>query len=575
VTVATPLQGITGLRLQAVPDPSLPRGGPGRDSYGHFRITGIRVSAAPGAAAASPARDGAGAAAVRVKTMAVDDSAYPFKPDLLLTGRAVRPGSTEGVWAINAVRDATRVPRHAVLALAAPLGFSSGTQLTVTIDHLDGTIGQGLGRFRLWATTAADPLDGADLPARLRPILQMPAASRTDAQAGELATYFRSRTPLLEATRTALAAERKKLAALEIPSTLVMKERVSFERPSYELRERGAFTARGPRVHAGTPGVLHPMRDDQPVNRLGLARWLVDRRNPLTARVAVNRLWEQLFGRGLVETSEDFGAQATPPTHPDLLDWLAVEFVEGGWRQKALLRTIVTSATYRQSAAAGPDLLERDPYNRLLARGPRFRMEAEMLRDLALAAGGLLSPKMHGPSVFPVQPPGIWNIPYNSDTWTTSEGEDRHRRSLYTFWRRTSPYPSFVTFDATSREVCTVRRVRTNTPLQALTLLNDPAFVDAARALASRLLTEPGAAATARDRAAYGIRLVLTREGSRDEIDRLAALYETEHAHYLARPADARAVLGTTATSGSDAAHAAWTVVANVLLNLDEAVTKE
>ena len=234
-----------------------------------------------------------------------------------------------------------------------------------------------------------------------------------------------------------------------------MKERPSFERPSYELRERGSFTARGERVYARTPTALHPMRDDLPVNRLGLARWLVDENNPLVARVAVNRFWEQLFGRGIVETSEDFGAQGAPPTHPELLDWLATEFIAGKWSQKALLRTIVLLG-HLSAVVGGPARRssERDPYNRLLARGPRVRMEAEMVRDVALAASGLLSPKMHGPSVFPPQPPGIWNMPYNRDKWTTSEGEDRYRRSLYTFWRRTSPYPSFMTFDATSREFC-------------------------------------------------------------------------------------------------------------------------
>jgi hypothetical protein len=581
ITVSTPLQGITGLRLEALPDPSLPRGGPGRDSYGHFRITGLRVEAAPAGAATDPATAAAAprsarSRALRFRTIAVDDSAFPFKPEALLAGGPVRAGGKEGVWAINAVRDSTRVARHAVLAADPPFGFPGGTRLTITIDHLDGTIGQGLGRFRLWATAAAEPLRGADLAARLRPVLALPAARRTKAQAEELAAFFRARTPLLEPTRTALAAERKKLAALQIPSTLVMKERVSFERPSYELRQRGSFTAKGPRMFAGTPAALHPMRDDQPVNRLGLARWLVHRDNPLAARVALNRLWEQLFGRGLVETSEDFGAQGATPSHPELLDWLAVEFMDGGWSQKAILRTIVTSATYRQSSTVSPELQERDPFNRLLARGPRFRLEAEILRDVALAVSGLLSAKMHGPSVFPVQPPGIWNMPYNSDTWTTSEGEDRYRRSIYTFWRRTSPYPSFMTFDATSREFCTVRRVRTNTPLQALTLLNDPAFVDAARALASRLLSEPPQGATVRDRAALGVRLVLSREPAAQELDRLVALYETEHTHFAARPAEARTLLAGASGAGSSLPErAAWTIVANVLLNLDEAVTRE
>jgi hypothetical protein len=584
VTADTALQGITGLRLQALPDASLPRGGPGRDAYGHFRVTGIQVEIAPGGrseatSAAKTAKMPAPsrrAGAVRFDTIKVDDSAYPLKPEDLLSAPAPGRGRKGGAWAINAMRDAVRVPRQAVLAAAAPFGFAGGTRITIRIDHLDGTIGQGLGRFRLSATTAADPLAGADVAARLRPVLRLPAAERSMGQTEDLAAFFRAGSRLLEPTRTALTAARRKLAALQIPSTLVMKERASFERPSYELRERGSFTARGGRVFAGTPAALHPMREDQPANRLGLARWLVDRNNPLVARVAVNRLWEQLFGRGLVETSEDFGAQGTPPTHPDLLDWLATEFVAGNWSQKALLRTIVSSATYRQASLPTAAMLERDPDNRLLARGPRFRLEAESVRDAALAASGLLSAKMYGPSVFPLQPPGIWNMPYNTDKWTTSEGEDRYRRSIYTFWRRTSPYPSFMTFDATSREYCTVRRVRTNTPLQALTLLNDPAYFEAARALATRLATEPAGGTSARTRAAYGVKLVLSREASPAEIDRLVSLYENERTHYQSRLEEARRVFGAPAGETFDAAErAAWTIVANVLLNLDEAVTRE
>jgi hypothetical protein len=275
--------------------------------------------------------------------------------------------------------------------------------------------------------------------------------------------------------------------------------------------------------------------------------------------VAVNRLWEQIFGRGLVETSEDFGSQGSPPTHQELLDWLATEFVAKKWSQKALLRTIVLSAAYRQSSAVPTALAERDPYNRLFARGPRVRLEAEMIRDVTLAVSGLLSEKISGPSVFPLQPDGIWNMPYNSDKWTVSQGEDRFRRSLYTFWRRTSPYPSFMTFDATSREFCTVRRVRTNTPLQALTLLNDPASFEAARALAGRMVaggTTPAA------RASTGVKLVLTRPSQPQEVERLVALYEQELAQYRKR-------------GESEPELAAWTMVANVLLNLDEAITKE
>jgi mono/diheme cytochrome c family protein len=564
VTADTSLQGITGLRIEALPDPSLPKGGPGRDGYGHFRVTGIQVEIAP----LDPAR---GQQPVRFTTIKADDAVFAFNPaELLAAGEGVQDRRT-GSWAINAMRETERLPRQAVLAAETAFGFAGGTRITVRIHQLDGTIGQGIGRFRLSATTAADPLLGADFPARLRPVLALSTADRTQVQTDDLAAVFRSTSPLLKPQRDALAAARKALADLQIPSTLVMKERASYERPSYELRTRGSFTARGERVYAATPSALQPMREDQPVNRLGLARWLVDEKNPLVARVAVNRLWQQVFGRGLVETSEDFGTQGTPPSHPELLDWLATEFIQKGWSQKALLRLIVTSSTYRQSSVVTPALADRDPDNRLLARGPRFRMEAEMVRDVTLAASGLLSAKMHGPSVFPPQPAGIWNMPYSSDKWTTSDGEDRYRRSLYTFWRRTSPYPAFMTFDTTSREFCTVRRVRTNTPLQALTLLNDPASFEAARALAKRMMA---AGATPRARAAFGVKLVVSRAAAPAELDRLVAFYQSERTRYGSRKDDAARVAGETGVAATEDL-AAWTMVANALLNLDETVTKE
>ena len=392
VTTATTLQGITGLRLEALPDSSLPKGGPGRDGYGHFRVTGLHVGIETQAKASY---DGpvVPPLSVPIATIKVDDSAYAFEPMDLLTPGSNSAARKGGSWAINAMREAERAPRHAVLAGSVPFGFAGGTTITIRIDQLDGTIGQGIGRFRLAATTA-DPLAASDLPARLRPVLATLPAERKESQAEELSAFFRSTSPALKPARDALEAARKALADLQIPSTLVMKERPSFERPSYEVRERGSFTAKGARVYARTPTALHPMRDDLPVNRLGLARWLVDENNPLVARVAVNRFWEQIFGRGIVETSEDFGAQGAPPSHPELLDWLATEFMSNKWSQKFIVRTIVLSATYRQSSDVNATLEERDPYNRLLARGPRVRMEAEMVRDVALAASGLLSAKI-------------------------------------------------------------------------------------------------------------------------------------------------------------------------------------
>ncbi len=359
---------------------------------------------------------------------------------------------------------------------------------------------------------------------------------------------------------------------------MVMSERQTSKPPSTYLRIRGSFAAKGPKVEAGAPRALHPMRSEWPLNRLGLAYWLVDRENPLVARVAVNRFWGEFFGRPLVETAEDFGTQGRPPSHPELLDWLATEFVRLDFSMKAVHRVIATSATYRQASRVTPEVAEKDPENRLLARGPRFRMEAEMIRDVTLAASGLLSRKIGGPSVFPPEPDNVGFIANNRSRtgWVTSDGEDRHRRGLYTFWRRTAPYPGLASFDAPSREVTTVRRPRTNTPLQALTALNDPAFVEAARGLARRMVRE--AAETPRARAAHGFRLCLARAPEPDELDQLVRAYARERDHFAsARQAAARllADLAPEPEAGELPELAAWTVVASVLLNLDETLTKE
>jgi hypothetical protein len=292
----------------------------------------------------------------------------------------------------------------------------------------------------------------------------------------------------------------------------------------------------------------------------------------------MNRIWAQVFGRGIVETSEDFGMQGELPTNPELLDFLATEFVARGWSLKAMHRLIVTSATYRQSSRVTPDRLERDPDNRLLSRGPRFRMEAEMVRDQALAVSGLLSRKVGGPSVFPHQPEGIWFAPYSSDKWVESKNGDQYRRGLYTFWRRSAPYPMFMAFDAPSREVCAERRPRTNTPLQALATLNDPAFVQPAAALARRIVAESCGCDDA-ERAAYAVKLVLSRAPSEAELGHLVALY-LENRDLYQNNLEAAKALATSGLSvpipdGMDPAElAAWVVVGNVLLNLDETVTK-
>ncbi len=349
---------------------------------------------------------------------------------------------------------------------------------------------------------------------------------------------------------------------------------------------------------------------DLPKNRLGVARWLVREDNPLTARVQVNRYWARLFGRSLVFTEEDFGSQGIPPTHPQLLDWLAVQFIQDGWSPKALIRRLVTSATYRQASECSQALLQKDPTNQWFARGARFRLDAEIVRDQALAAAGLLSDKMYGAPVMPPQPEGVWQMVYNvrgdHTRWENATGENRYRRALYTFWRRTSPYPSMLTFDAGTRELCVLRRIRTNTPLQALVSLNDPAYVEAAGALATRLWNESvgnesvgnesvgneavgnesvGNEAVGSDSASddtaritYGFRLIAVREPHASESKRLLELLGQAREHYREQKDQAKALIASTRQGCPDEAapaeFAAWVVLGNVLLNLDEAFVR-
>ena len=572
---AVPLARVTAIRLEALPDPALPKGGPGRDIYGNFQMNGFEASLVKGGATEKLA----------IKAIRSDDGGASV--DTFFPKSLSRDAYAPRGWRIDASREDTRLPRQVVFTLDQPIvapqpataKAQSSNRLQIRLSHIGAAVGQSIGRFRLSVTSSRTPQRIVELSARLRPALAIPAASRTEQQRRDLANFYRTVAPELKPARDRMAELQKEVRALGIPTALVMREKAAYERPSTHIRRRGSFLDKGDKVYAGVPEVLHGLRDDQMPNRLGLAHWLVDEQNPLTTRVAVNRAWEQFFGRGLVETSEDFGTQGSPPSHPELLDWLATEFVRQGWRMKAVHKLIVSSATYRQASDASASLVERDPYNRLLARGPRFRMEAEMVRDHALAVSGLLSRKIGGPSVFPPQPDGIWDIPYSSEKWIPSEGEDRYRRGLYTFIRRSAAYPSFMTFDATSREFCTVRRVRTNTPLQALTTLNDEAFFEAARALAARLLREaPGSAQASKPaatRATYAFRLVAARAPSGEELDRIVASYERHVERFRKEPDAAPRVIKGYAVAGVEPAEqAAWTLVANALLNLDEALTK-
>ena len=431
----------------------------------------------------------------------------------------------------------------------------------------------------MWETrvssNSANATGRKEIPKQILAILNTLPAKRTKQQAQELAKHFRSIAPELKPIRDEIAQLEKQRP--EMPTVPVMAELPKDKQRVTKLLRKGNFLDPGEPVKPGVPKALHPLPSGGQVNRLTLAKWLVDRKNPLTARVAVNRYWAQLFGTGIVETEEDFGTQGELPSHPALLDWLAVQYMESGWDTKAMIKRIVTSATYRQSSRVTPELLARDPRNRLLARAPRVRLEAEMVRDQALALSGLLSPKIGGPSVFPPQPEGLWQAAFNGQrTWATSQGSDKYRRALYTFWRRTVPYPSMATFDAPSREICAIKRVRTNTPLQAFVTLNDPVYVEAAQALARRIVREGGS--NLEDRVRYALQLCLCRPPRPEQVERLIELYQAEHARYEknheAAVALASEPLGPLPSGMDPADLAAWTTVANVLLNLDGVLTK-
>jgi hypothetical protein len=427
---------------------------------------------------------------------------------------------------------------------------------------------------------------GAGLPKPIQDAVKLDKAKRTPEQHKQLVAYFvenaysKARAALapLNAELAAVAKERADVEKA-MPSTLVFKERKD-ERPAYVLK-RGEYDQKGPRVGRTTPAFLPPFPTNAPRNRLGFAQWLVDPKHPLTARVAVNRFWQQVFGTGLVKTTEDFGSQGDPPSHPELLDWLAVQFVEDGWDVKKFMKRLVMSETYRQSAKATPDRLAKDPANRLLSRGPRFRLDAEVLRDQALFAGGLLVEKVGGPSVKPPQPAGLWEAVGYSGSNTVHFVPDRgaekvHRRSLYTFWKRTAAPPQMTTFDAPSRESCTVRRERTNTPLQALEMMNETQFVEASRALAERGMKEGGA--KIEERLAYVFRLATARKPDAKELAELVSAYKDHLAVYVKDAVAAKKLIAV-GESKPDAKLnaselAAMTMVANLILNLDEVINK-
>ncbi len=547
---ATEVRGITALRLEALPDPRLPADGPGMTYYegtkGDFFLGEFQLS------------DGERPLKIARASSSYAKNRFGSDP---VSAELTIDGDPQTGWSV----DGRTGERHtAVYVLESP---SSGEGELHLIMMFGRHFASSLGRFRISVTTDPRAGQALDLPEEADRWLLLP-----DEQLPEEAREQLRRTFLLNMPELAEPAKhiRELLKPPAHPTTLVMQERPPENpRPTYR-HHRGEFLQPREQVEPGVPAFLPVLPSDEAANRLSFARWLVSEENPLTARVTANRQWAAFFGRGLVATVGDFGYQGDPPSHPELLDWLAVEFMHHGWSLKWLHRQIVLSATYRQSSRVTQTLAERDPENRLLARGPRVRLEAELIRDSTLLSSGLLSHKIGGPSVFPPQPANVTTEgTYGALSWTSSPGEDRYRRSLYTFSKRTAPFAMYTTFDGPTGEECVARRDVSNTPLQALTLLNDVVFVEAAQALGAEFARR---SESVEDRIAFLFRRVLVRSAEPEEIEALAAFYQDQRARFETGELDAKAVAG--GGDGDATEQAAWTVVARILLNLDEAITK-
>ncbi len=485
-------------------------------------------------------------------------------------------------WAVDGHLEKARGSRQAIFETKTPLVFAGGTRLTVRLKCESPTAGHVLGRFRLAVGEGKGLEEFAGLPGPVQAALFASPDGMTPPQKTALEEYYRDTFyPELKTLNGKLAGSRKAAKELDakIPTIRVMED---MEKPrTTQIRVRGDYRNRGDTVTAGVPHVLPSLAAGSPTNRLALARWLTGSRHPLLSRVTVNRYWALVFGTGLVKTGNEFGTQGEPPSHPELLDWLAREFVDGGWNIKATIRRMVLSATYRQASKPTPALLERDPANRLLARASRLRLPAEVIRDCALDYAGLLdrSRTPGGPSVKPYQPPGLWEEKmFGGNKYEESKGADLYRRSLYTLWKRTVLNPALMTFDAPDRAICTEQRSVTCTPLQAFVTLNEKGFVEAARAFADRILREGGP--TLKERTEFAFRTALARRPSARERKILADVHADMLASYQGNLKGAVDLLAAGESKAgpnrpNELDLVAWTAVANVLLNLDETVTRE
>jgi hypothetical protein len=571
ITADVDLRELTAIRLETGVDEKLAGKGPGRSINGNIVLTDVKVK-------------------IEGKDQKLSAAAADFSQQDFPIANAIDADNKTG-WAIF---PEVGKPHAAIFQLEKASASDKPQRVVVELSFESQFAQHQLGVFRLSATAAQDPRRASALPERVAEALRTEPEKRSPEQAAALKQHFRTNVSKRLATlRSELAAAKAKIGEIEkqVPLTMVMQE-MPRPRETHVLM-RGAYDKLGEKVEPNVPAVLPPLPKDAPRNRLGLAQWLVDPQHPLTSRVIVNRYWQMFFGTGLVKTVEDFGTQGELPSHPELLDYLATEFVSPArtnaqqrqaWDVKALVREIVTSAAYRQSAHVTPALLTKDPENRLLARGPRMRLQAEFIRDQALAVSGLLNRQIGGKSVSPYQPAGLWSelmSRQDGKNWTAQEydqshGEDLYRRSMYTFWKRTCPPPQLSTFDAPDRETCTVRRARTNTPLQALILLNDPTYVEASRKLGERMMKEGGTTPAAR--IAFAFELATAREPNEREAAILGRIYDQHLAKYRTAAAAAKELLAVGEAPRDeqlDAAElAASAMVASVILNLDEVVTK-
>jgi hypothetical protein len=569
-TLVTDIEGkLSAVRVEALVNQVLPNQGPGWTPEGNFVMTEFELALTePGAK--TPRK-------LEIKAATTDWSQDGYSIEQTLDN------NKKSGWSIGGVKKGSlNTNREAIYVLKEPLNAVAGSKLTVTLKFEHKTEKALLGYWRLSSTDAST--DKPLLPTSVSKILKADRKDQSEADKAVLAFVYgatdQSRKPL-EAQQAKLKQEETDLTAA-IPTTMVLQEKAKGARKTH-IHVRGDFINKGAEVTTGVPAVFPPISKgaEAAATRLDFTKWMFAPEHPLTARVTVNRFWQQFFGVGLVDTENDFGTQGSAPTHPDLLDWLASEIHRQQWSLKQIHRLIVTSATYRQSsslvdAATGKLLaaVEVDPYNRLLGRQRRVRLEAEQIRDAALTSSGLLSQKMLGPGVYPPQPKGIYVVTQVAKAWPESQGDDRYRRGLYTYFWRSSPYPMLPTFDAPDANGTCTRRNRSNTPLQALTLANDGSFMELARAFADRILKDASASDEARLN--FAAQAALSRRLAPQELDRLLKYVDAHRRTYAADAEAAKHAASAQRPAGVDeVTSATWTAVARVLLNLDEFITRE